>query len=127
MGRINLPIFLIVGFAGISSAAFAAEGEPANDGQIAFNNNCRTCHSTNAGDNRLGPNLNSIIGRKVGGAEGYVYSSAMGSSSFEWTAETLDQFIADPNSVVPGNNMKPYAGIGEKAVRGAIISHLKNQ
>jgi Cytochrome c len=35
-------------------------------GQLTFNNACRTCHTTKEGDNRLGPNLHNIIGRKAG-------------------------------------------------------------
>ncbi|MGB8243286.1 MAG: cytochrome C, partial [Pseudolabrys sp.] len=35
-------------------------------GQQMFNNFCRTCHSTKEGDNRLGPHVWGIIGRKPG-------------------------------------------------------------
>ena len=49
----------------------------AEENKTVFNNNCRTCHSINEGDNRLGPNLHQIIGRKSGSADGYNYSSAM--------------------------------------------------
>jgi cytochrome c len=94
------------------------------DGQLAFNNNCRTCHSTDKGDNRLGPNLHAIIGRKSGAADGYAYSSALKRLEFEWTRENLDQFIEDPDSVVPGNEMKPYSGIDDQAIRQAIVDHL---
>lgn len=110
---------------GCAGVAFAADGGTKIDGQVAFNNNCRTCHSMDAGDNRLGPNLAGIIGRKAGAAEGYGYSSAFQGADFSWDADRLDAFIADPNSVVPGNNMKPYAGIVDKAVRAAILAHLK--
>lgn len=116
---------VLAGFCGFASAANAADGAAGKDGQVAYNNHCRTCHSTDAGDNRLGPNLQGIIGRKAGGAEGYGYSSAFQGADFEWTVEKLDQFIADPNAVVPGNNMKPYSGIGDDKVRSAIIEHLK--
>jgi cytochrome c len=32
--------------------------------RLIFYNACRTCHTTSEGDNRLGPNLYKIIGRK---------------------------------------------------------------
>jgi hypothetical protein len=35
-------------------------------GQLVFNNACRTCHTTKEGDNRLGPHLYKIVGRKAG-------------------------------------------------------------
>lgn len=94
------------------------------DAQIAFNNHCRQCHSTDAGDNRLGPNLNQIIGRKAAAAEGYAYSDALAGADVTWDAETLDAFIADPESVVPGNNMKPYPGVADADIRARIVAHL---
>jgi cytochrome c len=36
------------------------------DNQLVFNNVCRTCHTLKEGDNRLGPNLHNVIGRKAG-------------------------------------------------------------
>ena len=39
---------------------------------------------------------------------------------------TLDQFIADPDQVVSGNNMKPYGGITDAAQRKLIVDFLKS-
>ena len=41
-----------------------------DDGQTAFNNNCRTCHTMKEGDNRQGPSLAGVVGRKAGIAAG---------------------------------------------------------
>src|SRR5262245_57356286 len=79
-------------------------------GQLLFNNACRTCHTLRAGDNRLGPNLNRIVGRKMGGLPDYGYSSAMKSGELIWDRSTLDRFIANPDQVVPGHTMRPYGG-----------------
>ena len=57
-----------------SSAVPPAAAEPATE-QQAFNNACRTCHLTKEGDNRLGPNLHKIVGRKAGSLPDYRYSS----------------------------------------------------
>ncbi len=92
----------------------------------AFNNNCRTCHSWKEGDNRLGPNLHGIIGRKAGAAEGFAYSSAVKSSGITWDEASLDKFIANPNGFLPNNNMKPFTGIGDEATRKKIIDFLKS-
>lgn len=94
------------------------------DGETAFNNACRTCHSMKEGDNRLGPNLHGIVGRKAGAAEGFAYSAAM-DGSFSWDEAKLDGFIADPEKTIPGNAMKPFAGIDDAATRKAIIDFLK--
>src|SRR6202158_4165233 len=76
-----------------------------------FNNACRTCHTVREGDNRLGPNLYKIIGRKAGSLLDYDYSSAMKEAGFVWDEAKLARLIADPDEVVPGNKMKPYSGL----------------
>jgi cytochrome c len=93
------------------------------DGKLAFNSSCRTCHSIDKGDNRLGPNLHDIIGREAG-MEEYGYSPALAASDVVWDAETLDRFITDPQAVVPGNNMKPYGGISDAEIRADIVAYL---
>jgi cytochrome c len=103
-----------------------ARGE-ANAGPEAFNSNCRTCHSTKEGDNRLGPSLNKIIGRKAGNTSGYPnYSQGLKSSGITWDEATLDKFITNPEAVVPNNNMKPFNGVREATVRAKIIAFLKS-
>src|SRR5882724_902209 len=87
-------------------------------GQAAFNNNCRTCHSTKEGDNRLGPSLSNILGAKAAARSGYTnYSQAMRTAGITWDEQTLDRFIANPESVVPNNNMKPFKGVPDAAAR----------
>ena len=105
------------------SALPQAAAEPAS-GQLAFNNACRTCHLTREGDNRLGPNLHKIVGRKAGSSPNYNYSSAMKDADFVWDEAKLDRFIANPDEVVPGNNMKPYGGLTSKDDRAKIIAFL---
>jgi cytochrome c len=92
----------------------------------AFNNACRTCHSTKDGDNRLGPNLHGILGRKAGSLPGYNYSSAMKGAGFDWNEEKLDRFMAHPDEVVPGNNMKPFGGVASADDRAQIIAFLRS-
>ena len=105
------------------SSTSALPQEPAS-GQQAFNNACRTCHIMREGDNRLGPNLNKVVGRKAGSISGYNYSSAMKETDFVWDEAKLDRFIANPDEVVPGHNMKPYGGLASKEERTKIIAFL---
>jgi cytochrome c len=107
-------------------AAQAADAKT-TDGEGAFNNACRTCHSSKSGDNRLGPSLSGIVGRKAGGSEGFAYSQAMKNAGVTWDEKTLDAFIANPEAVVPGSNMKPYTGISDAAVRTQIIAFLSGK
>lgn len=118
--------------AGIVAALMAALGTSCAsaqdiDGETAFNNACRTCHTTRAGDNRLGPHLAGIVGRKAGSVDDYSYSAAMKGAGLTWDAATLDTFIAKPDAVVQGNNMKPYPGIDDAAQRKAIVEFLKTK
>jgi cytochrome c len=99
----------------------------AEPGQTKFNNRCRTCHSVREGDNRLGPSLHGIFGKKAGSSSGYAsYSQALRSSGIVWNEETLDKFIANPDSLIPGNNMKPYPGITDEEERKEIVGYLKS-
>jgi cytochrome c len=95
------------------------------DSQLTFNNVCRTCHTLKEGDNRLGPNLHNIIGRKAGSVPDYGYSSAMKDANLTWDSATLDRFIANPDQVVPGNKMKPYSGLTSAEERAKIIAFLE--
>lgn len=113
---------------GVFAPASAQESdEGSGTGMIEFNNACRTCHTWKEGDNRLGPNLYNIVGRKVAAAEGFSYSAALGQSDFTWTEENLDKFIADPDGFLPGNKMQPYGGIDDAEQRKKIIEFLKTR
>ena len=110
----------------LSSPSALPQASNAEDtsGQQAFNNACRTCHIIREGDNRLGPNLHKVIGRKAGSLPDYAFSSAMKEAGFVWDEEKLDRFIAKPDEVVPGNNMKPYGGLASDEERKKIIAFL---
>jgi cytochrome c len=97
--------------------------EAASEQQV-FNNACRTCHTIKDGDNRWGPNLYKIIGRKAGSLPDYNYSSAMKSAGFVWDEEKLEHFIASPDEVVPGNNMRPYGGLASAEDRKRVVVFL---
>ena len=95
-------------------------------GQQVFNNACRTCHTTKEGDNRLGPHLYKIIGRKAGSLPDYGYSSALKGADFVWDEEKLERFIANPDELVPGNSMKPYGGLASADDRARIVTFLRS-
>jgi cytochrome c len=82
--------------------------------QQVFNNACRTCHTIREGDNRLGPSLFNIVGRKAGSLPNYDYSSAMKNAGFVWDEAKLARFVASPDEVVPGNKMQPYGGLASE-------------
>jgi len=129
----RIAIVGVVSFTFLSLLSFSAgpqepgrAGADAGSGQLLFNNACRTCHTTKDGDNRLGPNLHNIVGRKAGSLSNFGYSSAMKGADFVWDKEKLDGFIAKPDEVVHGNNMKPYGGLTSAEDRAKLIAFLQS-
>jgi cytochrome c len=115
-----------LGLAVSAMAWIALPALGADSAPVAFNNNCRTCHSVKQGDNRLGPSLHNVYGAKAGSSPDYPnYSQGLKSASVTWDDATLDKFIENPDQVVPNNNMKPYKGISDETVRKQIIDFLK--
>jgi cytochrome c len=121
----RMPSRLLFAFS-LVPMLFAPVSAQESEGQLVFNNACRTCHTIKEGDNRLGPTLHQVIGRKAGSLAGYNnYSPAMTGAGVVWDEATLDRFIANPDEVVPGNNMKPFTGITDADRRSKIIAFLK--
>ena len=50
---------------------------------------CKTCHVTDEGQNRIGPSLHKIVGRQAGTVPGYSYSAANKNSGITWTQEKM--------------------------------------
>jgi cytochrome c len=126
---VNRPAFRATAFSTLAllasfAPAFAAQ-EESDDGQVAYNNACRTCHSFKEGDNRLGPTLHGVVGRKAGTVEGFAFSPAMKDSGITWDEATLDKFITSPNQVVSGNKMQPFGGVADAGDRKKIVDYLK--
>jgi cytochrome c len=122
---LSLAAVLALGANALSQETVGRGAGP-DEGQLVFNNACRTCHTLKEGDNRLGPNLHKIIGRKAGSLPNYGYSSAMKGADMVWDKATLDRFIANPDQVVSGHSMKPFGGVASAEERGKIIGFLES-
>jgi cytochrome c len=123
--QFTLPLAALVALsADVLGQETVGRSAGSDDGQLVFNNACRTCHALREGDNRLGPNLHKIIGRRAGSLPNYGYSSAMKGADLVWDKATLDRFIANPDQVVSGNKMKPYGGLASADERAKIIAFL---
>lgn len=125
MKRPMLSALALSALLSLAAVAPAAAVQEESDGKVAFNNACRTCHSFKAGDNRLGPTLHGVVGRKAGSIEGFQFSAAMKSSGITWDESNLDKFIASPDTVVHGNAMKPFGGVADASEREKIVEYLK--
>ena len=119
-------LFSAVAAAGLLTAvsgAALADGD-AEAGKKVFNK-CKTCHTLEAGVNKVGPSLAGIIGRPAGTVEGFKYSEAMAGSGLTWDAATLDQYLADPKGFVPGNKMA-FVGLKKEDDRENVIAYLQS-
>ena len=108
-----------------SSAKFADLTGDAAKGEAVFVQ-CRTCHVTDAGVNRMGPTLHAVVGREAGKVPGYAYSPANANSGGTWTAEKLFEYLEDPQRVLPGTKMA-FAGIKDPQKRADLIAWLATQ
>ncbi len=97
-------------------------GNAANGKQVFAQ--CRMCHVTDAGVNKIGPSLHDIIGRTAGTAPGYTYSAANAGAGFVWTKEKLFQFLEKPTRVIPQTKMI-YAGLPDAQKRADLIAYLE--
>jgi cytochrome c len=84
---------------------------------------CAPCHSIKPGENKLGPSLAGVFGRKSATEPGYNYSSAMKGANVTWDEKTLDEYLQGPSKVVRGTKMV-YAVPDEKD-RQDVIAYLK--
>lgn len=97
----------------------------AEAGRIAFGQ-CRSCHTVEAGVNRVGPSLHGVVGRAVGAEAGYRYSTAMAAAGGVWDEQHLYDFLHKPREVIPGTKMT-YVGIKDGQRRADLIAYLKTQ
>lgn len=105
------------------TATGAAPADPTK-ARVAFQA-CAACHSDKAGVTRLGPSLSGIFGKPAAQAKGFRYSPALAKAKLRWDRKTLDAFIANPKTVVPGNRMS-YPGVSDPAKRAAIIDYMQS-
>jgi cytochrome c len=107
------------------SGAALADGDPVA-GEKIFKK-CTACHAVGPdAKNKVGPELNGIVGRKVASVEGFKYSPAMiefGAGDKVWDAATIDTYLADPKGFVPKNKMA-FAGLKKDDERANVIAYL---
>lgn len=127
MRRLRNALPVLAAVAGLAAAGARAE-DKTSTAELAFNDHCRECHTVDKGDNRIGPTLYDIIGRKAGSLAGFPnYSSSLQDSGVVWTEATLDKWIADPDAFLPDNNMKPFPPVTDAQQRALIIAYLKSK
>tara|TARA_B100000678_G_scaffold174455_1_gene145484 strand:- start:464 stop:955 length:492 start_codon:yes stop_codon:yes gene_type:complete len=87
---------------------------------------CMTCHSVDAGVNKVGPSLHGVVGREAGSVADYSYSTANKDSGITWTPEELYVYLADPQATIPGTKMA-FPGLKDPQDRANVIAYLETQ
>lgn len=113
--------------ASLSLTPAHAEGDAAR-GQRVFQR-CFSCHSVNPEERNLqGPNLAGVMGRRAGTLPQFEYSDAMvaaGRNGLVWSEDSLDTYVRDPQTMVPGTAMGPVR-LSNLADRADLIAYLKS-
>ena len=96
----------LVAAASIAAVTPAFAAGDAAAGEKVFNK-CKACHSIGEGaKNKVGPELNGIVGRPAGSIADFKYSDnikELAASGFVWDEANLTDYLTDPNLIVLGD------------------------
>jgi cytochrome c len=104
-------------------SAIQAESEKgdAKRGQEVFEKRCAGCHSLD--EDKEGPRLRGVYGKKAGSITTFKYSDALKASNVIWDAPSLDQWMADPEKIVPDSDM--FFRVPRARERTDVIAYLQ--
>ena len=120
----RIAIAAVSGLGGMSLAWLAAAAPPSGTAAPADFSRCAGCHSTQAGQNKIGPSLTDVFGRTSGSVPGFNYSAALKNAKIVWDEQTLNQFLLSPVGLVHGTKM--FATIPDAGARQRVIAYLKS-
>jgi cytochrome c len=107
-----------------SLSSSTALAQDVTAGETSFGK-CRACHSIGAGaQNKLGPQLNGIDGRKCGSVGGFSYSEANRNCLFVWNEAVFLDYIKDPTLKIPGTK-KLFSGVKDETEARNLWSYLR--
>jgi len=114
----------------LEAKAETAEADPGvvAAGEKAFKK-CAACHQVGDGaKNKVGPHLNGILGRTIGGMDGFKYSKSMQEAAAEgrtWDDASMAEFLARPKDYFEGTKMS-FAGFRKSEDVAAVIAYLRS-
>ena len=94
----------------------AARGEQLYEG-------CMDCHALDK--NEIGPKHRGVFGRPAGIIAGYSYSTALKNSGIVWNQDSLNQWLTNPQTLVPGSKM--FFKVPNAQDRQDIIAFLRDK
>ena len=104
-----------------SSSAVATQGGDTTRGHQLFDKRCGGCHSLD--NDKEGPRLRGVYGRKAGSVSSFKYSDSLGKAGITWDEVSLDKWLTGPDKFIPDVDMDFHL---EKAdERADVIAYLK--
>ncbi|WP_348263124.1 c-type cytochrome [Telmatobacter sp. DSM 110680] len=98
----------------------AINGNPQTGKQL-FEKRCTGCHSLDK--NKEGPRLRDVYGRRSGSIADFSYSDELKAAHILWDEGSLDQWLTNPEAVVPNNDMAFH--VPNPQERADIIQFLR--
>jgi cytochrome c len=98
-----------------------AEGDVAAGEKVFVH--CAPCHSTKPGENKVGPSLADVFGRKAGTEAGFSYSPALKGQDITWDEASLNEWLQGPGKFVKGTKM--IYSVPDEKDRQDVIAYLK--
>jgi cytochrome c len=120
MSHRTIAALALAGASLIATPAFAAD---AVRGGELYESRCFGCHSLDA--NRIGPMHRGVFGRKAGAVADFSYSSAVKNSAVVWDETTLERWLTNPSTLIPGTRMTFRVATQED--RADIVAFLKKE
>jgi cytochrome c len=93
----------------------------ATRGKATFERRCTGCHALD--QNRGGPRLAGVYGRKSGTVPDFPYSNELKQAGIVWNERSLNAWLTDPDTFVPGNDMSFH--VPKPDERRDVIAYLK--
>ncbi len=108
----------------VNAANGDAGGNATNGKELFQASACATCHGVTKADTAMvGPSLFGVVGRKAGTSPSLLGASEnLKKYGVIWNAETLGEFLADPNAKVPGTPM--IGMLADPQQRADVIAYL---
>ena len=103
----------------------AAAGDPAEGAKVF--RKCQACHAVGPGAaNKVGPELNGIVGEATAATENYNFSAGLkklAETQPAWDVASLTTWLENPKAVVPGTKMA-FPGLKKPEDIANVIAYL---
>src|SRR5579863_2572317 len=95
--------FMMLKTSAITTSVPVLHQQDSAHGRELFEKYCTQCHRLDT--EKKGPRLRGVFGRKVGSVPTFSYSEALKKADVTWDANSLNQWLTDPDKFIPDNNM----------------------